>query len=363
MVSNAINTTLLTTRCAPRSFNLQTTLMAYLEPGAGKTQTLSVLQKGGTFGDPESLVNFKECRPGTHNIFAPALGRTICKPCEKGYYATDVESWSCKECSAGYFTNSTTHCEACPSHKSSEPKSASCHCKPSFVTMSDGSCMCPPGTEWDQGSDSCMLCAMHHYQTDFNLGSCFSCDALVDGSSTVDIGSNSSDLCICEINFYNDGSNCITCTTGMDCSTKGVTLEELTLSEGYWRHSANTTDIRYCPKEKLCLGGKHGQYCPEFNKGPYCLVCKDGAGGNWESECYSCSETNEAMNEFFVFIGGFLGAGIIAICLFKKYCPPNSARGLQVMFKIVFAGSQIITAIPDVFDIKVSASESQKTSP
>ena len=33
MVSNAINTTLLTTRCAPRSFNLQTTLMAYLEPG------------------------------------------------------------------------------------------------------------------------------------------------------------------------------------------------------------------------------------------------------------------------------------------------------------------------------------------
>jgi len=335
------------------TFDPHTTLYAFLEPGAGKTQTLSVLQKGGTFGDPMSLVNFKQCDAGTYNIFAPELGRTICRPCDQGSYADDAESWSCEVCPAGYFTNSTLHCEACPAHKTSEPKSPSCHCKPTFEAQSDGSCMCPPGKEWDQSTDSCNPCAMHHYQSDFNLGSCLSCDTLVDGSSTENVGSNSSSFCICEKDFYNDGSSCVACTEGMDCATKGVTLEDLTLKEGYWRHSANTTDIRVCPKENLCLGGKHGQYCPEFNKGPYCLVCKDGAGGNWESECKSCSDTNEAMTEFFILIGGILVGGALALVLFKRFCPPNSARGLQVMFKIVLAGSQIITAIPSVFDIKL----------
>ena len=59
------------------------------------------------------------------------------------------------------------------------------------------------------------------------------------------------------------------------------------------------------------------------------------------------------MTEFFVFIGTFVIGGILAIVLFRKYCPPNSAKGLQVMFKIVLAGSQIITAVPQVFDIKL----------
>ncbi|GMH94871.1 hypothetical protein TrST_g7752 [Triparma strigata] len=333
-------------------FDPHTTLYSYLTAGAGTKQSISVLQSGGTFSGGEYIVRYQECQAGEYNFFDEERKRMICVPCETGSYSTESEQMSCKMCPANYYTTGTTHCEACPAHKTSSPKSSSCHCKETFIEV-NGECMCEAGSQLDEQLDVCQPCPMHTYQSEVNVGTCAWCDDLIDGSTTVDIGSNSTDDCICEKEFYNDGSACVACEEGMECDEVGVTLKKLRLSEGFWRHSANTTDIRECPKEHLCQGGEHGDYCPTYNDGPYCLTCVEGAGGNWESECQSCEDSSAATTSFFIVV-----AVLLVVCgglflLFKKYVPPRSARGVQVMLKIVLAGSQIITAIPSVFDIKL----------
>ncbi|GMH80122.1 hypothetical protein TrLO_g10263 [Triparma laevis f. longispina] len=333
-------------------FDPHTTLVAYLSTGSGVKQMISVLQASGTFSEGKPFVRYQECQHGEYNFFEESKSRMICVPCEEGYYSDEIEQMICKMCPSDHFTTGPTHCEECPAQMTSGPRSPSCHCKDTFILV-NGECMCEAGTQLDEALDQCTPCPMHTYQPGANIGECTWCDDLIDGSTTVDIGSNSTDHCICEKEYYNDGAACVVCEDGMECDEVGVTLKKLKLSEGYWRHSANTTDIRECPKEHLCLGGEHGEYCPEYNNGPYCLTCKDGAGGNWESECQSCEDSTGAMTSFFVFVGILLAVCGGLFFIFKKYVPPKSARGVQVMLKIVLAGSQIISAIPSVFDIKL----------
>jgi hypothetical protein len=83
------------------------------------------------------------------------------------------------------------------------------------------------------------------------------------------------------------------------------------------------------------------------------LVCDDGAGGNWESVCHSCDESNEALSQVAIYFAIIVAILLVVGFLFKKCVPRKSQKSLQIMFKIVFAGSQILSAIPDVFDIKL----------
>ena len=67
--------------------------------------------------------------------------------------------------------------------------------------------------------------------------------------TTLAEGASSVDQCVCIASYYMaaDGSGCRECPVGTDCSMGGVSLGSLKIRAGYFRLSANATDVRRCP--------------------------------------------------------------------------------------------------------------------
>jgi hypothetical protein len=53
---------------------------------------------------------------------------------------------------------------------------------------------------------------------------------------------------------YSDGSSCVTCEEGTDCSVIGTSLATQSLVSGYWRASSTSTDVRPCWFADACSG-------------------------------------------------------------------------------------------------------------
>jgi hypothetical protein len=70
-----------------------------------------------------------------------------------------------------------------------------------------------------------------------------------------DTGENRGDCCY--NGQYSDGTRCIACIAGADCSTVGSTLATLPLTAGFWRASDATTDVRECWLAAACVGTVH----------------------------------------------------------------------------------------------------------
>lgn len=67
-----------------------------------------------------------------------------------------------------------------------------------------------------------------------------------------------------------------------DCLSKGLSMENLPLKPGYWRHSNKTLDIKRCVRSvegvTPCIGGIKGDYigsslCVAGTTGPLCQQC------------------------------------------------------------------------------------------
>jgi hypothetical protein len=64
------------------------------------------------------------------------------------------------------------------------------------------------------------------------------------------IGEGGSDCCFNA--QYSNGSSCIPCKAGADCSIVGTNIATQVLQAGYWRASTNSTDIRKCWLPAAC---------------------------------------------------------------------------------------------------------------
>jgi hypothetical protein len=64
------------------------------------------------------------------------------------------------------------------------------------------------------------------------------------------IGKGGSDCCY--NTQYSDGSSCIPCIDGVNCSTIGTNIATQVLDIGCWRASTNTTDVRKCWLPAAC---------------------------------------------------------------------------------------------------------------
>jgi hypothetical protein len=67
-----------------------------------------------------------------------------------------------------------------------------------------------------------------------------------------DSGENRGDCCY--NNQYSNGTNCVTCQQGTNCSVVGTSLATQLLVKGYWRASTTSTDVRPCWFSKACTG-------------------------------------------------------------------------------------------------------------
>ena len=74
------------------------------------------------------------------------------------------------------------------------------------------------------------------------------------------------------------------CMLGASCSEVGLTLRTLQLEPGWWRVSANSTDLRPCRDRHSdspgCAGGSggdNGTSCKPGLTGPYCRLCTNTA--------------------------------------------------------------------------------------
>ena len=332
-----------------------TTAFAVLEPGSGSKQRISVLQVGGELSDGNGILDYKACEPGHMNLYNEVKGYYECVECNPGSYARGYDALACEQCPSNFFTLDTQHCEACPDNEMSSAGARSCECKPGFVRDSaTNSCLCPPGYQLNQATEMCDLCAVGYYKEALSNSWCESCQDHMSTSLTLTTGAKSSDLCLCPSGTYKSlNQTCVDCVDGMACSDVGNEIYSLRLEEGFWRQRNESTDVRECPKTSLCKGGLFNETCPEYNTGPYCSVCVEGSGGNWESVCHSCDESEVAMGSVAGSLGTLLVILVVTLLVIKYCFPPKSRQAMVHMSKIVIAGMQIMSAIPQVFDVSL----------
>ena len=116
---------------------------------------------------------------------------------------------------------------------------------------------------------------------------CLPCPAesFTQGEGTVSLSG-----CMCKAGYFarwqGETLTCETCPIGSNCTAPAQTLEALSLNEGFWRASPNTTDVRRCQGFTLgsvcagcigegCVPGLSHQYCREGLTGPMCGLCVD----------------------------------------------------------------------------------------
>jgi hypothetical protein len=58
----------------------------------------------------------------------------------------------------------------------------------------------------------------------------------------------------CDGNQYSNGTSCVLCKLGTDCSIVGTTLATQSLLKGYWRASNTSKDVRPCWVPAACTG-------------------------------------------------------------------------------------------------------------
>ena len=140
-------------------------------------------------------------------------------------------------------------------------------------------------------------------------------------TTTMLAGSTSTADCVCKLGYYDDiriaveptiRVHCHACPLGAACVRAGVTLGHLPLAPGLYRPSALSIDVRRCPDAFVgcptnstctrvsgCKGGDDPtDQCTAGLRGPFCLLCANGAGHYYSaathsapSSCPACDDT------------------------------------------------------------------------
>ena len=199
---------------------------------------------------------------------------------------------------------------------------------------------CPAGRYQDgKGEKSCKQCDVDTYLAAEGKSSNADCIPCADSRSTGStIGNINTASCLCKRghgekkgNYQSDdGSQCITCPEGGDCSASdGLTLHNITAKIGYWKHKADTSTFANCKSfsskedaEKRCIGGKISNVT-DFNPDNQCLF---GYGG---PSCMACIDDYVTINGECV---SCLGGGLF----FSALVPMLSSCALLFLIVLVF---------------------------
>ena len=282
-------------------------------------------------------------------------------------------------CPAGYESrmseDGVRRCAACPSGRF-KPYRAHATCQ-----------SCLPGSFQPMaGAASCSPCPMGTYQRAHEATSCDVCPENRRPSQT-----NGSTMCICEVGFFEDYDSseptCERCGVGLDCLRPGMTRSGLTLSVGYWRPSSDSLDVRRCTDSGMnctnqgacaastsgCRGGSDpNASCAATLDGPLCQLC---APSNvsvfyepaWEGFMARCAPCGGLVAGTIGVVIAVIAALLLLVSL-TRYC---AAKGLQQetlerlwrlwlacklesSLKICIGFYQIVTRIPDVYEVSLT---------
>jgi len=238
----------------------------------------------GEYQDRTGQEDCLQCDPGSYSKDA---GRPTCEPCSPGGYCEQAGANTpmvFQLCPAGTFnplhgSNSITACKTCPSGTS----------RPERGAVRESDCkVCQAGTFVADAANQCALCQHPLYSRE--------------GSTMCDI---------CKKDYYliyspnRSADNCRSCPADGAKCPNGTALENLTISQGFWRASNRSSKLTKCRKlgrgEKetgwiRCAGGVNTSangdgLCDSTFKGPECQLCS--ADNHYLVDGYKCEKCDE----------------------------------------------------------------------
>ena len=251
----------------------------------------------GKRGTVEGAVAVEDCENCNAGKFAEVGGQTECERCVGG--TSNQGSSYCKDCEAGTFLNNdATTCTKCDPGSISKAGASSCTPCGSGTYQNGTDCeaciagrygateglhtalcsgICPAGTHSFRYATKCTPCDGGKHAPHEESETCAACPM----HRTSEAGAAE---CGCEPGRYEmpDG-NCTLCTDGMECGLAGTSLGAMSLTEGHWRLSAETSLVLSCTAPDACMGGANATAddgCLEGNEGVLCAVCAVRGGAD-----------------------------------------------------------------------------------
>ena len=186
-----------------------------------------------------------------------------------------------------------------------------------------------------------------------------SCQACVDGATTVEGAATSCDLCVTGSYRDDETGECLACPSeGFECETTDVTLSALPLEAGFMRmHGRSTEALRCVGGDEACPGGPtvgcaEEDYEPD---GPYCSVCKRGSYLNDAGHCHACGKSLGARTAVglavscaaLFFLGRYLSSlGSDAAATKRAVATGRLMNKLKSKWRIMFVAFQIVYSQP-----------------
>ena len=185
--------------------------------------------------------------------------------------------------------------------------------------------------------------------------------------------------------FLQDSANgtrnatCLPCPPGTDC-TPGSTLAELPVRRGFFRHNAESTDVRLCPDGRktnsACKGAIGGtvEQCQPGTAGTYCLLCNAtstnermfyvSASADAPATCALCGGRSGSTISLIVLFLALIGVAIGAYLLIEKTMPAEQKERVSVRLgsinthftpmtklKVIFGCYQMSSKVPSVYEV------------
>jgi len=133
-------------------------------------------------------------------------------------------------------------------------------------------------------------------------------------------------------------------STGTECNTIGMKMQELPLKPGWWRISNTSVDVQQCDdhgadKGSGCIGGPNAAGCKESLSGPLCVLCKAGSGYYFDKDLNECRECGTSTRYLTIIVAlciavvlALASAILMHFCSLPiaKACKPKRRRLLQV---------------------------------
>eukprot|EP00931_Biecheleriopsis_adriatica_P048436 TRINITY_DN27982_c0_g1_i1.p1 TRINITY_DN27982_c0_g1~~TRINITY_DN27982_c0_g1_i1.p1 ORF type:complete len:1575 (+),score=273.60 TRINITY_DN27982_c0_g1_i1:585-4727(+) len=246
----------------------------------------------------------KICRPGTVSLGGHA---SVCRPCGPGTAQSLQGKLQCEACPVGKVqaNEASSECELCPPGRSSRGKTGSERCSP-----------CEPGQEApSSGSERCVACPRGRYSETDGTERCVVCG---NGQSTKDMGSSSSDSCVCMTGQYLKGSKfnstwlerCTTCPPGLNCpGGNGPPLQ----LPGYWAETLDADAREYsvfkCRDEFECPGKSIGT-CADGRGGRACNNCEAWHHDVMDGRCEPCQNSHSLPLILLLLVAAFTVAAL-----------------------------------------------------
>ena len=254
---------------------------------------------------------------------------------------------------------------------------------------------CAPGSfQSETGRSSCDACLMGTYTDNTGYKKCINCPYRLSSY-------NSSQTCsICNAEFYlndvapllmkndlslifeNPSRYCLACPDGSSCDDAGMNLTDLTVREGFWRHSTKTATLYKCTRSNACVVSSttrrsrkdmmmsddtdntdtYNMYCDVGHKGPLCEVCieSDYYFNDNDGECRQCPSP---INIALLTIGILVAVVVVFILLrymimydkMSRYLYLFSSLSIRAKAKLLVSFYQVVASLNDVYGVSLSS--------